>query len=143
MHWPRPLAALAAAVAAAALSARSLPAQRSRRCRIPASTGIAAREKETALRSLREAGVAVVEDPTEASYLLRVTIGVPQGMKACGQLRNAKFALRREGRTVLGLASKGWTGACEPHVFETLSRELALALGDEDGQQSQTKGSAP
>lgn len=88
----------------------------------------AARQKEEVVRSLRAAGLRLVDAPGDGSYLLRVTIGAPQESQPCGTLNNVRYTLRYGGRTVAETEAKGWTGTCEPNVLDAASRELRLVL---------------
>lgn len=88
----------------------------------------AAQQKERIVAALHAAGVQVSDG--DAPYLLRVTLGVDQGRRECGTLNNVRYALRREGRTLLEITAKGWTGTCLPNVFDDASRLLQRHLLD-------------
>lgn len=90
----------------------------------PTISVTAAREKEAITRALRQAGFRVTERLEESAYLVRVTIGVAQKSQACGTLNNVSYELRSQGQTVIEVVAKGWTGSCEPNVFDAVSREL-------------------
>jgi hypothetical protein len=89
---------------------------------------IAAKQKPAAVASLRRAGIVVVDDLAESSHQLRVTLGVDKSFRDCGTLNNVKYALRSEGRSILELQARGWTGECQPSVFDEMSQQLARAV---------------
>ena len=89
---------------------------------------IAAKQKPEILASLRGAGITVVDDLLESSHQLRVTLGVDKSFRDCGTLNNVKYAIRQQSRTLLELAGRGWTGGCQPNVFDEMSRELARVI---------------
>jgi hypothetical protein len=80
------------------------------------------------MAALRRAGIVVVDDLLESSHQLRVTLGVDKSFRDCGTLNNVKYAMRLQRRTLLELAGRGWTGECQPNVFDEMSRELARAV---------------
>jgi len=84
----------------------------------------AARQKDAIARALRAAGFRLVDAADERAYLLRVTIGVDQDARSCGTLNNVRYQLRVGGESVVVAEAKGWTGACEPNVFDALSQAL-------------------
>ncbi len=88
----------------------------------------AAKQKDAIVRALRAAGVQIGDHA--APYLLRVTLGVDQGSKPCGTLNNVRYAVRREGRTLLEVTAKGWTGTCVPNVFDEASQALQRQLAE-------------
>lgn len=85
---------------------------------------VAPAQKERIARSLREAGFELAPDILDVPYLLRVTVGVRQDLKPCGELTNVKYSLRHQSLDVVEISAKGWTGDCEPNVFDEMSREL-------------------
>ena len=89
---------------------------------------VAARQKPRIADSLRSARVRVADDVLDAPMLLRVTVGDEKGFRDCGTRNNVKYSLRVGGAEILGLAAVGWTGTCEPNVFDELSARLARAL---------------
>ena len=89
---------------------------------------MAARQKPRIVASLAAAGVEVSANLVAAGFTLRVTIGADQGFSDCGTRNNVKYSLRRQGSIELELVEKGWTGTCEPNVFDALSVRLARAL---------------
>ncbi len=93
---------------------------------------IAAQQKPRIIESLATAGIMVSTDLLEAGFTLRVTVGIDQGWRGCGNRNNVKYSLRRDSVAVLDLAAKGWTGTCTPNVFDLLSQQLAgtLVSGD-------------
>ncbi len=99
---------------------------------------VAAREKPRIRDSLTQVGFEVVADLLDAPYLLRVTLGVKKGRRDCGVLSNVKYALRENGETILELKGAGWTGSCEPNVFDAMSLELrelfAPGTASEEGE---------
>jgi hypothetical protein len=90
----------------------------------PAVYLTAARQKNEIARALRAAGFHLVDRLEDGAYLLRVTIGVDQGSRPCGTLNNVRYELRSQGQTIVEAEAKGWTGLCEPSVFDAVSREL-------------------
>ena len=101
----------------------------------PALFVTAARQKEEITRGLRGAGFRVVDHIEESPYLLRVTIGVDQGSQPCGTLNNVRYDLRSEGRSVIVAEAKGWTGSCDPNVFDAVSREFRRRVVEMTGQE--------
>jgi hypothetical protein len=89
---------------------------------------IATKQKPEILAALRRAEIVVVDDLLESSHQLRVTLGVDKSFRDCGTLNNVKYAIRLQMRTLLELAGRGWTGECQPNVFDEMSRELAGAI---------------
>lgn len=89
---------------------------------------VATRQKERVRHSLEKAGFEMVEDPLEAPFYLRVTLGNEKGFRDCGTLNNVKYALRYEGIPILDLGAAGWTGTCEPNVFDEMSGQLMRRL---------------
>lgn len=85
---------------------------------------IAARQKTQIENSLHRAGIALAEDITNAAYLLRVTIGNEKGWRECGTLNNVKFALRRNSEDIVLITGSGWTGDCNPTIFDRVSKAL-------------------
>jgi hypothetical protein len=98
----------------------------------------APRQKAEIARALQAAGFTLVEQPTSSAYLLRVNLGNTQGSEPCGTLHNVRYELRDAGRTLVVAEAKGWTGTCQPNVFDDVSRELRkrmieVAQGGTDG----------
>jgi hypothetical protein len=89
---------------------------------------VAARQKARIAESLRRVGLHVVDDILESPALLRVTVGNEKGFRSCGTRNNVKYALHIGGAPALELKEDGWTGTCEPNVFDELSAQLARAL---------------
>ena len=88
----------------------------------------AAKQKPAVVGALRKAGIVVVDDLLESSHQLRVTLGIDKSFRGCGTLNNVKYAIRLQRRTLLELAGRGWTGECEPNVFDEMSLELAQTI---------------
>lgn len=88
----------------------------------------AARQKNEIKHALRDAGFRIVDRLEDSLRFMRVTIGVDQGSKVCGTLNNVRFQLRFEGRNVAEASAKGWTGSCQPNVFDELSRKMRQEL---------------
>ncbi len=84
----------------------------------------AALQKDTIVTSLRNAGFHVVDRIDYGSYLLRATVGIDQGEQPCGTLNNVRYELRSGGKTLVEVKAKGWTGNCQPNVFDAVSREM-------------------
>ncbi len=57
-----------------------------------------------------------------------MTLGIDQRSRPCGTLNNVRYALRRGGQTLIEVEAKGWTGSCEPNVFDDASRALRRQL---------------
>jgi hypothetical protein len=89
---------------------------------------MAAKQKPAIETSLRGAGIVVVDDLLESSHQLRVTLGVDKSFRDCGTLNNVIYAVRLHGRTLVEFKGRGWTGGCEPNIFDEMSRELAQAV---------------
>lgn len=94
----------------------------------PAIYLTAALQKEAILRTLRDAGFHLVDHMADGAYLLRITLGVSQGSRPCGTLHNVRYQLRFQGRTMVEAEAKGWTGSCEPNVFDAISREMRRCI---------------
>jgi hypothetical protein len=88
----------------------------------------AAKQKPAVVDALRRAGIVVVADLLESSHQLRVTLGVDKSFRGCGTLNNVKYTIRLQRRTLLELAGRGWTGECQPNIFDEMSLELARAI---------------
>ena len=101
----------------------------------PALFVTAARQKEEIARALHRAGFQVVDRVDESPYLLRVTIGVDQGSQPCGTLNNVRYEIRLEGSSVIVAEAKGWTGSCEPNIFDAVSCELRRHVVEMTGQE--------
>jgi CheY-like chemotaxis protein len=97
----------------------------------------AARQKDEIVKALRAAGFHLVDTPVDGAYLLRVTVGIDQGSQACGTLNNVRYVLRSEKRDIIEAVAKGWTGACMPNVYDTVSRELRQRLVQARGEGHQ------
>ncbi len=98
----------------------------------------ATRQRDEIVRALREAGFRVAERVDETPYYLRVTVGTTQGSKPCGTLNNVRYQLNANGHTVAVAEAKGWTGSCEPNIFDGVSLELRrriLAASVEEGSR--------
>lgn len=91
---------------------------------------VAARQKPRIAESLRRAQVQVVADILDSPALLRVTVGNEKGFRSCGTRNNVKYSLRIGVVEALQLTEDGWTGTCEPNVFDALSARLARALSE-------------
>ena len=94
----------------------------------PSIVVIAARQREAVITALTAAGFRIAERVQESPYLLRVTLGVDQGSRACGTLNNVRYALRRDQQTIVEVSAKGWTGTCVPSVFNDASRALRASV---------------
>jgi hypothetical protein len=94
----------------------------------------AARQKNEVVRALRTAGFRLVDAQVDGAYLLRVTVGIDQDSQACGTLNNVRYALRVERRDIIEAVAKGWTGTCEPNIFDTVSRELRRRVVEMTGE---------
>lgn len=105
----------------------------------PAVFVTAARQKEEIARALRGAGFQVVDRVDDSPYLLRVTVGVDQGSQPCGTLNNVRYELRSEGTSVIVAEAKGWTGSCEPNIFDAVSGALRRRVVEMTGQEGQLK----
>src|SRR5690242_19070785 len=90
----------------------------------PAMYLTAARYKAEIDHALRAAGFQMTDVQTDGSYLLRVTVGMDQSSQPCGTLNNVRYSVRAAGRELIEAVAKGWTGKCEPNVFDSASREL-------------------
>ena len=89
---------------------------------------VAAQQKAEISASLSAAGFELEDSLLTAPYFLRVTLGNEQGSRSCGALQGVKYSLRRDGAEVLLVAGKGWSGSCQPNLFDLASRELAAAF---------------
>jgi hypothetical protein len=96
----------------------------------------AARQKDAIERALRAAGLVVDDRPRDGDFLLRVTLGVDQGSRPCGTLNNVRYEIRRDGRTLIEVEAKGWTGTCEPNVFADASRALQRQISESAGKEA-------
>ena len=128
---------IALTAAAAGLLAAGAPAREEARSEPALESGfavylVAARQKGRIAESLSNAGLRVVDDILDSPALLRVTVGNEKGFQRCGTRNNVKYALHVGGAQVLELTEAGWTGTCEPNVFDELSARLARALSETD-----------
>jgi hypothetical protein len=102
---------------------------------------VAARQKPRIIRSLVAAGFDVRPNLLEAHGFLRVTVGSNQGWRSCGTRNNVKFSLKREGKPLLEFVEKGWTGTCEPSVFDAMSAWLMQEIArPEPGDHGSNEG---
>jgi len=104
---------------------------------------VAAQQKKEIAASLDAAGFEIADNLLHAAYFLRVTLGNEQGFRSCGTLQKVKYSLRSEDREVLLITTKGWTGSCQPNVFDLASRDLAAAFDDSRGERGKHEGSLP
>jgi hypothetical protein len=93
----------------------------------------AATQRDTILQALIAAGFTLSDRPHTTAYLLRVTLGIDQGARACGSLNNVRYSLRRDQHTIVEVVAKGWSGACEPSVFTDASRALRQQIVEMTG----------
>lgn len=84
----------------------------------------AARQKDEIIHALRDSGFHVVDRMEDGLRFMRVTIGVDQESRPCGTLNNVRYQLRFEGRNVAEASAKGWTGSCQPNIFDEVSRQM-------------------
>ena len=84
----------------------------------------AVRQKDEITHALQAAGFRIVDGPGGDAYLVRVAVGSDQRSQPCGTLNNVRYDIRRGGRNVIRVEAKGWTGKCEPNVFDLVSRDL-------------------
>lgn len=89
---------------------------------------VATKQKERIRASLLEAGLGLSDEMLEADFYLRVTVGNEKAFRACGTLNNVEYELLQRSARVLTLTAAGWTGRCEPNVFDEMSGRLATAL---------------
>jgi len=89
-----------------------------------------ARQKERVIGALNAAGFHLVDAPADGVYLLRVTVGIEQGSRPCGTLNNVRLSLRRQEKSIVEAEAKGWTGSCQPNVFDDVSRALRARIVD-------------
>ena len=94
---------------------------------------VAARQKPRIAESLKRGGVRLVEDLLESPLMLRVTVGNEKGFRSCGTRNNVKYALHLDGVKILEFADEGWTGSCEPNVFDAMSAQLGQKLAESAG----------
>jgi hypothetical protein len=90
---------------------------------------VTARERETVLASLRQAGFSIATDMRDAPLVLHVRLGGSRSSKACGSVRNVVYDLRRSGVRVADIKGRGWTGTCQPNMLTQMSAELAGLFG--------------
>lgn len=88
----------------------------------------AAQQRPAIEQALRVAGFVLDDRPRRDALLLRVTLGIDQGSQACGTLNNVRYALRRDRQTLMVVEAKGWTGSCQPNVFDEASVALRRAI---------------
>lgn len=86
----------------------------------------APREDARIAESLDRAGLRVVHE-TGAQYILHVKIGVARKSQSCGTMNNVAYDLRdaAKDQEVLLIEGRGWTGACEPSIWDEMSQLLA------------------
>lgn len=85
---------------------------------------VAAKEKGAVRASLERAGFKVERDHLATPHFLRVTVGFTQGFRSCGQEHNVRYELVIEGKRVIDLRRRGYTGTCVPNVLDALSEDL-------------------
>jgi hypothetical protein len=89
---------------------------------------IAAKEKREIRESLSQAGVDLTDDLVAATAVLRVTLGVEKSHKGCGAYSNVKYAVRINRERLLELTGAGWTGTCEPLIYDEMSALLSRSM---------------
>ena len=98
--------------------------------------------------SLKRAGLRLTTGPG-AEYVLLVDTSSEKSSQACGGLRNVRYQLRvvprssgktafsplaltvGNDRTTLEIKARGWTGSCEPNVYDEMSDSLAREFNGE------------
>lgn len=80
-------------------------------------------------QSLLAAGLIVPPD-RPANYWLEVDVGASRGSQSCGPIANVKYTLIRRGTPILVVKARGPTGACDPNVFDEMSRLMESYFGD-------------
>lgn len=98
-------------------------------------------DRERVAESLERAGLRLTTGP-DAKYVLLVDTGSQKGTRGCGKLRNVRYevrvvpepsgrgafsplALTVGDRSALEIKARGWTGSCEPSVYDEMSDFLA------------------
>lgn len=98
--------------------------------------------------SLRRAGLRLTTG-TDAEYVLLVDTGSQKSSQDCGELRNVRYQVRvvprssgkagfsplsltvGDDRPALEIKARGWTGSCDPNVYDEMSDSLAREFNGE------------
>lgn len=70
----------------------------------------AARQKDEIAKALRQAEFQLADRVDATPFLLRVSLGNNQQSQSCGTLNNVRYELRTQGKTIVLVEAKGWTG---------------------------------
>ena len=81
-------------------------------------------------QSLRDAGLMVASRGADANYDLLVKVGGNRASKPCGPTTNIVYDLTIGGARVLVIKGRGFTGTCQPNIFDDMSRMLETYFGD-------------
>lgn len=105
-------------------------------------------DRERVDESLRRAGLRLTTG-SDAEYVLLVDTSSQRSGQDCGALRNVRYQVRvvptsstrgafsplgltvGEDRTALEIKARGWTGSCEPSVYDEMSDSLARQFNGE------------
>ena len=85
----------------------------------------AGRQRPRIAQSLRDAGVTVVAETSNANYSLHVDVGRHRSNRSCGAMNNVRYMLLQAGVRLIVIKGRGWTGSCSPNIFDDMSRTLA------------------
>ena len=90
---------------------------------------LAASEQDDRIaEALRAAGFEVAPKWKTGEYKLRVDVGGVRANRDCGSSNNIRYLLLQQGQRNsegLQLKGRGWTGTCDPNIFDAMSEKLA------------------
>jgi hypothetical protein len=85
---------------------------------------VASRQRERIAAALTEAGFKV-SNSASAPYALEVGVGSNRARRGCGTKNNVSYTLNTNNLSVLQIKARGYTGNCEPNVFDEMSATMA------------------
>jgi len=85
--------------------------------------------REQIMESLYNAGLDLNDSLSGADYTLLVKVGRNRHSTRCGGISNVAYLLQSEGRFILVIKGRGFTGSCSPNVFDDISQKLASYAG--------------
>ena len=101
---------------------------------------ISATHKPAAIDALRRTRFEIVDNLAHAEFVARVTVGVDKSFGSCGTLNNVKLALSSREQQLLEIQARGWTGTCQPNVFDQVADALRQEFPRRAGRPEPAEG---
>ena len=89
------------------------------------STAASKEQRKNIIRAGEAEGLRFETQPEGNFYTLEVLLGRIHNQNDCGTFRNVIYRVSQSGARVLVLKARGWTGQCDPGVYDGLSKLLA------------------